>query len=92
MPIAKNKLFSLHLHDKENLYGVKSIDIWFQSRKLLTEATWNVSDILNFRLDCQNLLVKMTENISEYNSPQLHNYFYSSEKAKGPYALQWSLF
>ena len=39
MPTTTTKLFSLALHDKENLRDVKSIDLGFHTKKLLKEAT-----------------------------------------------------
>ena len=65
MPTTTTKLFSLDLHDKENLRDVKSIDLGFHTKKLLKEATSKESDILKFKLECQTVLVKMTEKILE---------------------------
>ena len=65
MSTTVSDIFSLDLHGKQNLRDLNSVDLGFQTRKILKEVTSNEIEIKRFRLECQTILIKMTEKILE---------------------------
>lgn len=65
MPLTVSSLFTLDLQDKKNLRDLKNIDIGFQTKRFLKETKASEADEHKFRLECQTILIKVTEKLLE---------------------------
>lgn len=59
------KLIGIDLHEQENLIELNKMDIGFQTMKFLKQVKSSELEVLNFRKECQKLLISLIDKFVE---------------------------